>query len=58
VKLPNHNPIESIPAASAVRASLCAALHHVQLLRGLLRLAERKERQANGPGLGKEPFRA
>jgi hypothetical protein len=46
VKELTQNPVESIPPADAVRASLCAALHHVQLLRGLLKLAERKERQA------------
>jgi hypothetical protein len=45
VKPPTDNLIESIPPASAVRESLCATLHHVQLLRALLRLAERKERK-------------
>jgi hypothetical protein len=58
VKQPTHNPIESIPPANAVRASLSAALHHVQLLRGLLRVAERKERQENGSRKGREPSRA
>jgi hypothetical protein len=39
------NHVESIPAAKAVRESLCAALLQVQLLRDLLKVAERKERQ-------------
>jgi hypothetical protein len=37
----------SIPPAGAVRTSLCVALRRVQLLRALLRLAERKERFAS-----------
>jgi hypothetical protein len=57
VNQPDHNPVESIPPASVVRTSLCAALHHVQLLRGLLRLAERKERQEDAPGRRKESGR-
>lgn len=44
----NHtasNPVEAIPPASAVRESLSSALLQVQLLRDLLKVAERKERQ-------------
>jgi hypothetical protein len=58
VKQRPHSPIESIPPAYAVRASLCATLHQVQLLRSLLRLAERKERQQGRPRQVKETSRA
>jgi hypothetical protein len=58
VDKPTDNPIESIPPASAVRASLCTALRQVQLLRDLLRVAERKERQGDSPRQRKESPRA
>jgi hypothetical protein len=54
VSNPIDNTIEAIPPASAVRARLCAALRQVQLLRDLLRLAERKERQGGAPRREKE----
>jgi hypothetical protein len=38
--------IDSIPPVKAVRENLSTALHQVQLLRVLQRVAERKERQA------------
>jgi hypothetical protein len=54
VKQPTQNLVESIPPANAVRASLSEALLRVQLLRDLLKLAERKERQAAGSHRGRE----
>lgn len=44
-----NNPVETIPAANAIRESLSAALLQVQLLRDLLKVAERKERQQSRP---------
>jgi hypothetical protein len=49
VNQPTIKQIKSIPPAKAVRESLHKALNQVQLLRDLLRLAERKERQGDGP---------
>ena len=37
--------IESIPNPTTVRERICVALMEVQLLRDLLKVAERKERQ-------------
>jgi hypothetical protein len=47
VKTQANSPVDTIPPADEVRASLFAALRQVQLLRGLLQLAERKERQGS-----------
>jgi hypothetical protein len=49
VDKPHNNLIETIPPASEVRESLIATLLQVQLLRDLLKVAERKERQRSVP---------
>jgi hypothetical protein len=48
VDTPTNNLIDSIPASLTVRERLTAALREVQLLRDLLKIAERKERQEAG----------
>jgi len=42
---PTSALIESIPNPTAVRERICVALMEVQLLRDLLKVAERKDRQ-------------
>jgi len=45
MEIPTSALIESIPNPTTVRERICVALLEVELLRGLLKVAERKDRQ-------------